>query len=245
MGYMALLRNLRNFDQAGVSDATAKTVADKLSDPDEVASSRQFPFRFLAAYQTAPSLRWAWPLEQALNHSLANVPELAGRTLILVDRSGSMWTKLSDRSDLLRSDAAALFGTALAMRAQHADLVQYGTHSALVPFQRGESVLPIVTNRFTKMGGTNTWGAVRQQYRGHDRVVIVTDEQAHDDYGREFHPGGMSRDVPIYTWNLAGHKPGSLPSGHGTRNFVFGGLTDAAFRMIPLLEAGRDVGWPF
>jgi hypothetical protein len=247
MGYMALLRNVRNFDQAGVSDTYAKIVAEKLADPEEVARSKQFPFRFLAAYQTTPSLRWGWPLEQALNHSLANVPELPGRTLILVDRSRSMWCKLSARSELLRSDAAALFGTALAMRAQGADLVQYGTHSAPVPFQRGESVLPIVKTRFTDMGGTNTWGAVRQQYRGHDRVVIVTDEQAHDDYGREFHPGGMGRQVPIYVWDLAGYRPGSVPSGAGTRdrNHVFGGLTDQAFRLIPLLEAGRDAGWPF
>lgn len=247
MGYMALLRNLRNFDQAGVSDTHAKIVAEKLADPEQVAASRQFPFRFLAAYQTAPSLRWSWPLEQALNHSLINVPELPGRTLILVDRSASMWTRLSAKSDLLRSDAAALFGTALAMRAQHADLVQYGTHSALVPFRRGESVLPIVRDRFTEMGGTNTWGAVRQQYRGHDRVVIVTDEQAHDSYGRDYHPGGMSRTMPIYVWNLAGYRAGTLPTGGGVRdnNHAFGGLTDQAFRLIPLLEAGRDTGWPF
>jgi TROVE domain len=33
MGYMALLRNLRNFDEAGVSDVVAATVAAKLADP--------------------------------------------------------------------------------------------------------------------------------------------------------------------------------------------------------------------
>ena len=52
--------------------------------------ARQFPIRFLSAFKEAPSLRWAWPLEQALQHSLANVPQLPGRTLVLVDVSGSM-----------------------------------------------------------------------------------------------------------------------------------------------------------
>lgn len=128
MGAMALVRNLRNFDEAGVSDEVAARVAARISDPAEVVRSRQFPFRYLAAYQHAPSLRWAYPLEQALGHSLAQVPALPGRTLVLVDRSGSMfWSRLSDRSQLNRADAAAIFGTALALRAAEADLVQFGT----------------------------------------------------------------------------------------------------------------------
>ncbi|MFJ8449707.1 hypothetical protein [[Kitasatospora] papulosa] len=38
-----------------------------------------------------PSPRWAAPLEQALGYSPADVPTLPGRTLVLVDRSDSMW----------------------------------------------------------------------------------------------------------------------------------------------------------
>lgn len=72
MGAMALVRNLRNFDEAGVSDEVAAQVAAKISDPAVVAASWQFPFRYLAAYRHAPSLRWAYPLERALGHSLAN-----------------------------------------------------------------------------------------------------------------------------------------------------------------------------
>src|SRR3712207_7767035 len=47
MGYMALLRNLRNFDEAGMPDEVAAVVAARLGDPDEVARSRQLPYRFL------------------------------------------------------------------------------------------------------------------------------------------------------------------------------------------------------
>lgn len=85
MGAMALLRSLRNFDEAGVSDEVAAGVAARISGAEEVAACRQFPFRYLAAYRHAPSLRWAYPLEQALGHSLGNVPALPGRTLVLVD----------------------------------------------------------------------------------------------------------------------------------------------------------------
>jgi len=242
MGAMALVRNLRNFDEAGVSDEIAEQVAARISDPAEVARSRQFPFRYLAAYQHAPSLRWSYPLEQALGHSLANVPSLSGRSLILVDRSGSMWSRLSDRSELNRADAAAIFGTALAMRADNADLVEFGTNSRRVKYRKGESVLKVL-GRFGDLGGTNTTEAVRAHYKKHDRVLIVTDEQA----SFSFHGDPTEQvpvTVPVYTWNLAGYRPGHGPSGKANRH-TFGGLSDAAFRMVSLLEAGRDARWPW
>lgn len=165
MGAMALIRNLRNFDEAGVSDEVAAQVAERICDPAAVAASQQFPFRYLAAHQHAPSLRWAHPLEKALGHSLDNVPALPGRTLVLVDRSGSMWSPLSDRSQLNRADAAAIFGTALALRAADADLVQFGTNSSPVTFRRSESVLKVL-ERFGDLGGTNTAEAVSRRLPG-------------------------------------------------------------------------------
>ncbi|MEU6557218.1 TROVE domain-containing protein [Streptomyces sp. NPDC046915] len=242
MGAMALVRNLRNFDQAGVCDEVAARVAAKISDPAEVARSRQFPFRYLAAYRHVPSLRWSYPLEQALGHSLANVPALPGRTLVLVDRSGSMWAPLSDRSELNRADAAAIFGTALALRAAEADLVEFGTTSRRLEFGKGESVLKIL-GRFRDLGGTDTTSAVRAHYRGQDRVLIVTDEQyAFNRYGDPTEQ--VPAHVPVYTWNLAGYRAGHGPSGKANRH-TFGGLSDAAFRMVPLLEAARDADWPW
>ncbi len=243
MGTMALVRNLRNFDEAGVSDEVAAQVAARIGDPVEVARSRQFPFRYLAAHLHAPSLRWSYPLEQALGHSLANVPALPGRTLVLVDRSGSMfYSRLSDRSELTRADAAAVFGTALALRAADADLVEFGTGSSTVGFRRGESVLKVL-RRFGDLGGTDTTGAVRRHYGGHDRVLIVTDEQyTHSHHGDPTEQ--VPSHVPVYTWNLAGYRAGHGPSGRGIRH-TFGGLTDGAFRMVSLLERGSDGRWPW
>jgi len=250
MGYMALLRNLRNFDGAGVSDTAARRVADRLADPAQVAKSRQLPMRFLSAHRTAPSLRWAWALEQAITHSLANVPALAGRTLILVDTSTSMQWAFSQDGGLKRWDAAAMFGIALGLRCANADVVSFsdtwvGTARTKVFDPRpGESLLRAVQRwqdgGFFLGGGTATARAVKRHFRGHDRVVIVTDEQAGGDDVNEAVPA----QVPLYTWNLAGYRLGHAPSGRPYRH-VFGGLTDQAFGMIPLLEAGTNAAWPF
>ncbi|WP_308285878.1 TROVE domain-containing protein [Actinoplanes hulinensis] len=241
MGYMALLRNLRGFDEAGVDDTVAATVAARLADAGQVARSRQFPFRFLAAYRAAPSLRWGHALDRALTASLVNVPALPGRTLALVDRSGSMFGQMSARSRLTSADAAAVFGAAVAMRNPgRVDLVEFGSDSKPVTVRKGESLLRVV-DRFHNLGGTNTLDAVRRWYSGHDRVLIVTDEQAHP---YQTDPGSaVPHDVPLYTWNLVGYRAGHGKT--GPNRHVFGGLTDAAFRMVPLVEAGVRGGWPW
>ncbi|MDE1673844.1 TROVE domain-containing protein [Nocardia gipuzkoensis] len=256
MGYMALLRNLRNFDQAGVSNQVAATVAARLADPEQVARSRQLPMRFLSAYNAAPSLRWSWPLEQALDASLSNIPALPGHTLIMVDTSTSMNAVFSKDGTLHRWDAAAMFGLALARRCASAKVVSYssaqrymheqpGTRTKNYVLRAGESLLSSLrrwkAEGYFLGGGTDTAGAIRQQYAGHDRVVLLTDEQAGHSPAEV--SASLPATVPLYTWNLAGYEHGHAPS--GPNRHTFGGLTDRGFELIPLLESGRNGGWPF
>jgi len=248
MGYMALLRNLRNFDQAGVSDEVAEQVAARLADPEQVARSRQFPFRFYAAHKNTGSLRWGHALEKALKSSLANVPVLPGRTLVLVDQSPSMFPgfyySTPNTSDIALAEKAALFGSAIALRAEHADLVGYGFANYKVPIGRGDAVLEVM-KRFHVEDGTDTPRAMVENFAGHDRVLIVTDEQtAHSRLPGRTVENAVPANVPVYTWNLSGYRPGHGPSGTARRH-TFGGLTDQAFRMIPLLEAAQSQSWPF
>lgn len=241
MGAMALVRNLRNFDRAGIGEAAVAEVVRRLSDRDEIARSRQFPFRFLAAYRHSAKKTWGRALETALGHSLVNVPSLPGRTLILVDRSGSMYFETEGRTELTRADAAAVFGTALALRSESADLVQFGTFSNRIALGPQDSVLDTV-RRFTNCGGTNTAEAVQSHYARHDRVVIITDEQAYWSPRPVLAP--IPPEIPVYTWNLVGYALGHAPT--GPHRYTFGGLSDAAFRLIPLIEEGRrDAGWPW
>jgi hypothetical protein len=258
MGLMALCRNLRNLDEAGVSDAVAEQVAARIGDPAEVARSRMFPFRFWAAYKHAPSLRWAHALEKALTASLSNVPALSGRTLILVDRSPSMFPgyhfSTANKSDIPLAEQAAVFGAALALRAADPTLIEFGMRSNPVPVPKGGSVLRLI-EQFKQIDGTDIPSAVKQHYAGHDRVVIVTDEQSRPGYlpSNAHSWGGMPetriddlipKNVPVYMWNMAGYKAGAMASG-GSNRHAMGGLTDSAFRLIPLLDAGRDATWPW
>ena len=51
-------------------------------------------------------------------------------------------------------------------------------------------------------------------------------------------------NVPMYAFNMQGYKVTSIEAGAPNR-YEMGGLTDATFRMLPWLEAGRNVGWPW
>ncbi|MCX4605527.1 TROVE domain-containing protein [Streptomyces anulatus] len=258
MGLMALARNLRNFDEAGVSDAVAAQVCARFADPEQVARSRMFPFRWWAAYKHAPSLRWGHALEQALGHSLANVPQLKGSTLILVDRSPSMFPgfmfSTPNQSDITLAEQAAVFGSTLALRAEKPTLVEFGGDSKKMDVAKGGSVLRLI-GEYGQIGGTDIPTAVKKHWFAHDRIIIVTDEQTRPGWlpSNMWGHGGMRetniddlvpKDVPVYMWNMAGYKAGAMPTGIGNRH-AMGGLTDQAFRTIPLLESGRDATWPW
>ena len=245
MGYMALLRNLRNFDAAGVSDAVARQVADKLADPAEVVRSRQFPYRFLSAYNAAPSDRWGHTLGKALDHAVLNIPKLTGRTAIYCDMSDSMGGMLSDKSKMTRAEAAALFAVALAHRCGfgNVDLVGYAHGHFVHSLQMGGSVLrqcKRFTDRIGEVGyATYTQAAITATYGTQDRVIVFTDEQSHDSPET-----AVPAHTPMYTFNLGGYERAHAPSGQSNRH-TLAGLTDATFRMIPLLEDQAAGKWPW
>lgn len=243
MGLFALVRNLRNFDEAGISKASVNYITKRLTDPEQIIRSRMLPMRFLSAYRELGSVRWSAALEEALELTLRNIPALPGNTLVLVDRSGSMsWAKVSEKSKLTCAEAASVFGTAIALRAEKADLIQYGTGHAQIPFRKGDALLPIVSKKFADMGGTNTAEAIRATYHNHDRVILVTDEQAS---GHRNPLDVIPKHVPAFVWNLAGIKAAHGPYGAGNRH-QFAGLSDASFGMIEALEmVNSEADWPF
>lgn len=245
MGYKALRMNLRRIHEAGVSDDTIDAITARLKDAEVIRKSNPMPIEFLAAYRNAP-LDFAPAIQRAANFSLENVPVLKGRTLILVDTSGSMsYDKLSERGTITRLEAARVFGAALAIRAEDPTLVSFSTTSEVIPV-KGKDLLRVSDSITNLNYGTDTHGAIDRHYSDHDRVIVITDEQPGYSYwgsrsGDVF--DNIPENVPTFTWNLAGYRTGH--SEIKVNRYTFGGLTDKGFQMIPLLEAGLNQGWPW
>lgn len=251
VGYMAMLRNLRNLEQAGISKESTEYVISRLTDPRAVARSRQFPYAFYLARREAQGSQWVHPLEVAFGLSVQNIPELSGRTLILIDQSGSMWAKMSGKSKMGRVEAATLYGIAVATKnAGNVDVYAYANYPARINVPAGASVLRLTEkygfnndNGLVTGGGTETAKCLAQTYEGHDRVKIFTDEQSF-----RYAHGGVSDQVPDTTWlysfDLAGYSKTDIPAGFG-RRYQLGGLTDHTFKLPLLLESGHDGKWPW
>lgn len=244
MGVMALVRNLRNFDQAGIADASVDAVINKITDADQVARARLLPYQVWAAYENAPSDNWKRALGRTFELTIGNIPALDG-TLVVIDTSGSMQATVSGRSTMSRVEVAAVMAMATAKRAKNVDVVIYGQTNALVRRLDGMSVLAGVDKVVRSIGsvGHATYGhtAIGRWFdpKRHQRAVIFTDDQQHDS-------GHVRLDhVPlIYTFNLAGYRPSALTSGEQGR-YTIGGFTDATFTVMKVIEDGRDVAWPF
>ena len=145
--------------------------------------------------------------------------------------------------------AAAVFGVALAARGEQVDLHGFADGVFRHKVRKGSSVIREVdrfVNRVGEVGhGTRIAESVKTTLRGHDRVFVVSDMQT---FASGPHTGNVTdvvpRNTPLYGFNLGGYRRSAFDVGTANR-IEFGGLTDATFRMIPLIEAGRNAGWPF
>lgn len=171
MPYLALLRNLRNMEQAGVDrDLVKDAVLARRG------AKRVLPFRFIAAARACPSMEPC--LDEAMQESVRYLPMLDGETIILVDVSGSMKQALSQRSDMRRIDAAA--GLAVLTNASSARVFTFSDHVVEAPRRAGmggiDAIMASQPNRMTYLGQ-----AVSQiNQKPHDRLIVITDEQSAD-----------------------------------------------------------------
>jgi len=174
LGYLALLRNLRNMSQSGV-DEKIVNAAIRVG----AKESKALPFRFITAANYAPDYFDA--LDDGLVASMEDHPKLLGKTAILVDVSGSMVAKLSDKSELNRIDAATALA-ALIREVSNSVVYRFDDNAKEVPKSyRGLKLCKYVKGYAG--GGTRIGHAINtviSENPNLDRIIIVTDEQSSD-----------------------------------------------------------------
>ena len=173
LGYIALLRNLRGMDEAGVdSEKVRKAILARKG------ASRVLPFRYVAAARAAP--RYEPELDEALSAAVEAMPVLGGETIVLVDVSGSMNQSLSARSDLKRMDAAATLASVIHGRTR---IFTFSEKVVEVPPRHGMAGVEAI-RRSQPHHGTWLGRAIEKVSRHeHDRIIVITDEQSHDAVG--------------------------------------------------------------
>ncbi len=157
---------------------------------------RVLPFRYVAAARACPQLEPV--IDSALSEAITEIEPLVGKTIVLVDVSGSMDAALSARSDLRRVDAAAALASVI-----YGDVRVFTFSSNLVevPPRRGMAGVDAVVK--SQPHSSTLLGAAVTDINTlpHDRLIVVTDEQSHDRV-----PGPAAKHA--YMINVASNKNG-------------------------------------
>lgn len=205
LGALALLRNLRNITQAGIPLPVIRAAVAGMS------TTRVLPFRFIAAATHAPRLEPE--LEAAMFRNLLDHPKLPGHTVLMVDVSGSMSSKISGKSDLTRRDAACGLAMLLREVCESVEVVTFSDNLIPVPPRRGFALRDAI-DKSQHHNGTNLRGAinfVNKQVTPADRLICISDEQANSSVPD---PKGLA-----YMINVASFKNGV---GYGSWNHIDG-----------------------
>lgn len=196
LGALALLRNLRGMLAAGVKkQAIARALEDMRTD-------RVLPYRFIAAAQHAPDLEPE--LEHAMFRAIEGHARLPGKTRILVDVSGSMDAQISARSEMRRLDAACGLAVLAREICEDVEIFTFSNEVKKVPPRRGFALRDAIV-KSQPHGGTELGKAVAQVDQKATRLIVFTDEQAHDPVGAPKDLGYMV-NVASYQHGV-GHRP--------------------------------------
>jgi hypothetical protein len=173
IGGLAMLRNLRNMQQAGVEDVIIRQGIKEMN------VSRILPFRFVAAARYAPTLEDA--LEEAMFKTTAMLPKLPGEVTVLVDTSGSMRDSISEKSDMRRFDAANALAAIIREMSEHAHVYSFSDTIVAIPPRRGFALMDAIM-KSQPHSGTQLGAAARACHDAHPKslLIAITDEQSHD-----------------------------------------------------------------
>lgn len=190
---LAFLRNLRNMEQAGIAKATVAEYATSLK------VERVLPFRFITAARIVP--KWEDLIEPLMMKCLTEQPKLAGRTVLLLDVSGSMDDRLSARAETTRMDAGLGLGVLLREICADAEIFTFSNLVVQIPPRHGFALRDAMKNS-QPHSSTLLAQAIRaiNANVNYDRIIVVTDEQTHDGISA---PKGKG-----YVINVASNKNG-------------------------------------
>lgn len=262
LGYMALLRNLRNILESEVSKDHIKMAGDYLINPTAVANSKQLPFRFLAAYKELKAVNSGYTsyimkaLEKALIASVQNMKgfDLGTKVVIACDVSGSMQQPVSPKSKVLMYDIGLLLGMLLQSKCDHVLTGMFGNTWKIVPLP-STGVLANVDAFYKREGevgyATNGYlvlqDLIAKKYIA-DKIMLFTDTQMWDSNTNNqsaentisYQWNAYKKIAPkakLYVFDLAGHKHVPLKVEQNGVHLI-AGWSDKVFEVMDAIEDG-------
>jgi len=256
IGYMALLRNLRNILEANVSGFHISKVCDYFSNEKSIANSKQLPFRFLAAYREVKALNFKFTsmvlnaLEDAVTISAQNIKGFDVNTSVVIacDVSGSMQQPISPKSKVLLYDIGLMLGMLMQNRCKNVVSGMFGDRWKIINMPK-RSILANVNEYYKREGevGYATNGHLvledlinRKEIT--DKIMLFTDAQMWNNaYTKDSFANSWNRyksiapNAKLYLFDLAGY--GQSPINIEKNDvYLIAGWSDKVFDVLNALE---------
>jgi hypothetical protein len=227
IGYLALLRNLRNILKTGAKGDVVKGACELLMDQKLIKQSLVFPHQIDLALEIMIEefgASGATPFIKALNTAyelaIPNLTELfpSGKTAVVFDSSGSMSTPIAmaDPNRRKRGSEAAIAKAALIAatlaKGIGADVYHFANHTEAIKFNPLDTVNTLKKQFLAKRGavgsGTEFNSILKTIGSKYDRVFVISDMQ-----GATMLGGGYG-NMHVYSIDICGYgttmfKPGN------------------------------------
>ncbi|WP_299898606.1 TROVE domain-containing protein [uncultured Aquimarina sp.] len=263
LGYMALMRNLRNILEAEVSHAHIAKIVTTLTNESNVKQSKQLPFRFMAAYQELSAVKSSYTsyildaLEKAIQISVINMKgfELDTKVVVACDVSGSMMQPISRKSKIQAYDIGLVLGMLLQNKCKNVITGLFGDRWKQYVLPKGNVLSNVMKlKRIEGEVGYSTNGyKVIQSLNNNktkvDKVMIFTDCQLwnsghyNSDKHIETEWKAYKKLVPnakLYIFDLMGYNSAPLQVEQNDV-YLIGGWSDKVFEVLDALENGNSV----
>lgn len=259
MGYMATLRNLRNILEATVSPKHIALVCEQLTDPKQVAASKQLPFRFLSAYRELQKVQSGATglileaLETAVLQSAGNIRGFGSETKVVIacDVSGSMQRTVSAKSTVQNFDIGLMLGMLLQSQCSNVITGMFGDKWKTIAVPRTQVLRNVMEfhRREGEVGySTNGYLVVQDLINRNvivDKIFMFTDCQLWNTTGSHIAQvwtqyKQIAPNCRLYLFDLAGY--GTTPLRTEGRNDVFlvAGWSDKIFEILNAVEEGSN-----
>ena len=258
LGYMALLRNLRNICEAQVDKSVMKAhVIDVLRDPKRVAQSKQFPFAFVQALRAVESIApqgLKSALSDALELSCGNIPQLGDDVVLLVDSSGSMQggyqfnARGESVSTASPADNAAVLSAALVKAnrdAYNLHIIYFDSSAREVSVDPGARVMENATKlRALSRGGATRLSAafklMKSKNLNPDTLIVLSDMEVNH-CGTYERPDVIFRNKKCIKVAINFNGSNTTPLSVNDGWYQMAGWSDKMFKFIPAMRESITV----
>ena len=229
LGILAALRNIRNILSNNPERTTITKLSSLLSNPELIKKGKIFPYQIDMAQEVINSEFSDYNsrvILEALNIgyelSIPNLKELLpGNNLVIVDMSGSMYTRINTTGFVSKSTCAnkANLIAATIAKATKCDVIAFGSSAYYVKYNPNQDVFSLAQGLRDDLGGTNlstAFNLIVSSKRKYDRIFILSDNEinnggTYNSYAKLIYAIGTPY---IYSIDLAAYGTSILKGDH-------------------------------